>query len=365
MLSYVHGPSICPLSEPVVLRGREVGKDPMETIWEDALSDPAALDLTHAEAEVVDWGARRALRLNGGLALIPGLGRTDATVEVLVGTDGPAYPGIAFRLTDVANYELAYAVPHASGLWDALQYDPVWHGSNTWQLYHGPSYQQAAEVPTGRWYRLRLTYCGARAALWVDDGRPLAVSQLSHPTARGLLGLWTYRPAHFAELRVSTCSTLDLPPAPPPPAASESVSAGTVDAWFVEGYGVVAAPGGRLVLNHYLPATMGQARLMRRFEAREEGEVRLRFGYSDALSLTLDGREVYAGECTFSGFDDRSARGYAELGHVEVRETVTPGTHTLVAALRVSEPFGWGLVLAASESGSEEAGLRWLPAGFG
>lgn len=340
----------------------------METIWENALADLTALDLRHAEAEVVDWGARHALRLNGGLVPIPGLGRTDATVEVLVGTDGPAYPGIAFRMTDTANYELAYAVPHASGLWDALQYDPVWHGSNTWQLYYGPSYQQAAEVPTGRWFRLRLSYCGARSALWVDDGLPLAVSQLSHPTERGLLGLWTYRPAHFAELRVSTCSTLDLPPAPPPPAPSESVSAGTVDAWFVEGYGVVAAPGGRLVLNHYLPATMGQARLVRRFEAREacpraergKREVRLRFGYSDALSLTLDGREIYAGECTFSGFGDRAARGYAELGRAEVRETVTSGMHTLVATLRVSEPFGWGLVLTG-----EGAGLRWLPAGLG
>jgi hypothetical protein len=340
----------------------------VKAIWEDSLSDPAALDLTHAEAEVVDWGARRALRLNGGLVLIPGLVCTDATVEVLVATDGPAYPGIAFRLTDVANYELAYAVPHASGLWDALQYDPVWHGSNTWQLYYGPSYQQAAAVPTGCWYRLRLTYCGARAALWVDDGPPLAVSQLSHPTERGLLGLWTYRPAHFAELRISTCSALDLPPARPPPAASVSGSAGTVDAWFVEGYGVVAAPGGRLVLNHYLPATMGQARLVRRFETREtcpraergKRKVRLHFGYSDALSLTLDGREVYAGECTFSGFGDRTARGYAELGYAEVHETVTPGTHTLVATLRVSEPFGWGLVLAG-----EGAGLRWLPAGLG
>jgi hypothetical protein len=150
--------------------------------------------------------------------------------------------------------------------------------------------------------------------------------------------------------------------------AGESGSASTVDAWFVEGYGVVSAPGGRLVLNHYLPAAMGQAQLRRRFEAcgacpraeRRNCEIRLRFGYSDALSLTLDGHEVYAGECTFSGFGDRAARGYAELGYAEVRETVTPGTHTLVATLRVSEPFGWGLVLAG-----EGAGLRWLPAGFG
>jgi hypothetical protein len=329
----------------------------METIWEHALDDLAALDLSHAEAEVVDWEGRRALRLNG-LAVVPDLQRTDATVEVLVGVDGPAYPGIAWRAADAANFELAYVVPHASGLWDTLQYDPVWHGSNTWQLYHDPPYQQGAEVPTGRWFRLRLTYRGARAALWVDGGAPLVVPHLAHPTRAGRLGLWTYLPAYLAELRVSTCRTLDLPAAAAPPLPD--APAGAIDAWFVEGYGVVACePNGRLVLNRYLPAAMGQARLARRFET-SEGGLHLRFGFSDTLSLALDGREVYAGECTFSGFGNRAARGYAELGYAEVHETVAAGAHTLTATLGVSEPFGWGIVLVA-----DGAGLRWLPAGFG
>lgn len=327
----------------------------MQTIWENELTGLEALDLSHAEAEVVTWNGQRALKQDGGVALIPDLRRTDATVEVLVGVEGAAYPGIAYRAVDAANFELAYAVPHASGLWDALQYDPVWHNSNTWQLYYDPPYQQAADVPTGRWFRLRLTYCGPRAALWLDDGPPLAVPHLAHPTRAGRLGLWTYRPACFAQLRVSTCSALDLPPA-----LSAPVPAAVVDAWFVEGYGIVASePNGRLVLNRYLPATLGQARLTRRFEM-PAGEVYFRFGYSDALSLALDGREIYAGECTFSGFGDRAARGYAELGHAAVREAVEGGVHTLSATLGVSEPFGWGIVLAG-----EGAGLRWLPAGFG
>jgi hypothetical protein len=342
----------------------------METTWAHALDDVAALDLSHGEAEIVDWGGRRALRLEG-LAVVPDLQRADATVEVLVGVDGPAYPGIAYRAADAANFELAYAVPHASGLWDALQYDPVWHGSNTWQLYYDPPYQQAAEVPTGRWFRLRLAYCGtgnqalalsaseaSRAVLWVDDEPPLVVPRLAHPARAGRIGLWTYRPACFADLRISACSARDLPAAAAPPLPDGP--AGAVDAWFVEGYGCVACePGGRLVLNRYLPATMGQAQLTRRFETGD-GEVVLRFGYSDTLSLALDGREVYGGTCTFSGFGDRAARGYAEPGTAEVREPVAAGTHTLVATLGVQEPFGWGMVLAG-----EGAGLRWLPAAFG
>jgi hypothetical protein len=44
---------------------------------------------------------------------------------VLIGADEPAYPGIAFYVADVLNFELAYTVPHVSGQWDALQYNCV------------------------------------------------------------------------------------------------------------------------------------------------------------------------------------------------------------------------------------------------
>jgi hypothetical protein len=43
-----------------------------------------------------------------------------------------------------------------------------------------------------------------------------------------------------------------------------------------------------------------------------------------------------------------------------LRQELAPGRHSLAAALRVSEPFGWGLALAAHGEG-----LRWLPADLG
>ena len=103
----------------------------MTTRLEDPLTNPLDLEIRAAQAEAVTWQGREALRLENGLVLIPGHRATDASIEVLIGTDGPAYPGIAFRAADVLNFELAYAVPHVSGQWDALQYDPVFHGSNT------------------------------------------------------------------------------------------------------------------------------------------------------------------------------------------------------------------------------------------
>jgi len=97
----------------------------MTILLHDSLTDLHNLEVRAQKAEIVTWQGREALRLENGLALTRDLRMEDGIIEVMIGSDGPAYPGTAFRLADVLNYELAYAVPHVSGQWDALQYDPV------------------------------------------------------------------------------------------------------------------------------------------------------------------------------------------------------------------------------------------------
>jgi hypothetical protein len=269
----------------------------------------------------------------------------------MIGVDGPAYPGVAFRLADTLNYELAYPVPHVSGQWDALQYDPVFHGSNTWQIHHGPAYQRAADTPVGRWFQLRVDFCGERAAISVDGHPPLVVERLARPVAEGMLGLWTYLPAHFCDLRVSSCDGSEIPPGEVPVAPD-----GSVESWFVEGYGVAACePNGAVNLNRYLPSTLKEARLVRRFEMDAAGEVLLNFGFSDVLSLELDGQVVFQGENTFKGFADRASRGYVDTDAHSLALAVDAGPHVLAATLGVKEGFGWGLALSARGDG-----LRWM-----
>ena len=328
----------------------------MTTLLENTLTDLSDLEIHAEQAEVVTWQGRQALRLENGLALIPGLSMADASVEVLIGVEGGAYSGVAFRVADVLNFELAYATPHVSGQWDALQYDPVFHGSNTWQMHHGPSYQRSAEVPTGSWFRLRLDFCGTRAAISVDGQSPLVVERLARPAEAGLFGLWTYRPAHFSDLRVSACDGANIPPGETPSAAE-----GSLDAWFVEGYGAVTCEqNGAINLNRHLPMSLGEVRLTRRFEITEGGDVTFEFGFSDALALVVDGQMIFSGEHAFRGFSDRAARGYVESGMQSLRRMLAPGVHRLTAVLRVTEAFGWGLALAAHGEG-----LRWLPVEFG
>jgi hypothetical protein len=311
----------------------------------------------HAEkAEVVTWQGRQALRLENGLAVARESEAQDASIEVMIGTEGPAYPGVAFHVADVLNYELAYAVPHVSGQWDALQYDPVFHGSNTWQLYYGPGYQGKAQVPTGRWFQLKVETCGSQAAISVDGQAPLFVEHLAHSIRAGRLGLWTYRPAYFCDWRVSPCTGVEIPGIAAPGRAE-----GVIEAWFLEGYGALACePNGVVNLNRCLPNSVRKARLIRRFETSHEADIAFEFGFSDVLSLELDGEVVYKGENKFTGFTDRAARGYAELGKGSARQMLPAGSHLLAAELEESEGFGWGMVLAARGEG-----LRWLPAELG
>ena len=182
------------------------------------------------------------------------------------------------------------------------------------------------------------------------------VEKLARTPETGLLGLWTYRPARFSDLRVSSDDGMDIPQGEIPSAAE-----GSLDTWFVEGYGAITCePNGVINLNRYLPMSLGEARLTRRFEIPERVDVTFEFGFSDSLALMVDGQMIFSGEHKFRGFADRKARGYVEPGMQSLRRMLAPGVHRLTAVLRVTESFGWGLALAAHGEG-----LRWLPVEFG
>lgn len=268
----------------------------------------------------------------------------DAALEVDIGTDRPAYPGIAFRVADADNFELVYVQPHTSGQWDAVQYDPVFRGVNTWQIFNGPRYQGQANVPSGTWLTLRLDVVGSRVAVSIGDQRPLTVQGLAHGRPSGSIGVWTYRPAYFSELRLSEPDPARFGPASPPPAPDE----GTVTRWWLDGYGSVSVEeNGTLNLNRYLPGGAGNHAMLRKeFSVNGSGTLVLRFGFSDELDLLVDETRVFTGTHRFTGFQGRYSRGYIEPGASVVRVPVTPGRHVLSARLSAAEPFGWGMVLS-------------------
>ena len=298
---------------------------------------------------IVDWRGRKALRLSGqgaSLVILTPLQLAQGRIAVDIGAEGAAYAGVAFHIADTCNFELAYAQPHTSGQWDALQYDPIFHGSNSWQLVYGPHAQAAAIVPPQTWFRLSVEFSERQARIRVGEQAPLLVPRLAHAHGSGGVGLWTYLPAHFAHMQVWDDAPPDLPEVS---GAPEAAPAGCVTEWFLEGFGVVACePNGILNVNRYLPATVEEVRLVRWLETPEPLSLEMRVGYSDELTLEVDGQAVFSGRHVF-----HSSPKWEERGYVEARErvhvTLAPGRHQLAATLRMTELFGFGMIVNLGE----------------
>jgi len=143
----------------------------MKLIYENDLSEAGKFKRFARQAEITTFLGSPALCLDG-LVVFPNFELTCGLIEVEIAAEKSCYPGVAFRVQDQGNYELAYAQPHTSGQWDAIQYDPVFHGTNTWQMYHGAAYQQTAQVPTHEWIRLRVGFAENRMVFWVNEQPP-------------------------------------------------------------------------------------------------------------------------------------------------------------------------------------------------
>ena len=321
----------------------------------DNLNQPGKIDLGELEikaeeSELVVKAGRKALYLKNGQAQIGDLSLLDACVEVWIYAENPVYPGIFFRKSVEQNFELAYPVPHASGLWDALQYDPIMNGSNTWQNFYGPAYQLKEDILYQQWFKLKVNFSGEKAAVSLDDRSPLVVDRLAFEPRSGKLGLWTYLPVWFAGLQV-------LPPEiiPEGLAVKAKKPAGVLDGWFTEdGQFLACETNGVLNLNRYFPASKKSVFLTRKFSLEAEASINFDPGFSDKLVLKLDEEEIYSAENHFKGFADRSQRGYSERGIGQVSAFCSPGEHVLEAEVSVSEPFGWGLIMSV-----EAEGLVW------
>jgi hypothetical protein len=316
----------------------------MGLIFEREQPDPREFYVRDSSAALMDWQGRKALRLRGegpSLLLHPEFSLANGKIEVDVGAEGTAFPGIVFRATDTQNYELAYAQPHTSGQWDALQYDPVFHGSNTWQLHFGEGFYKSALVPPMTWFRLRVEFRGRKALIQAGDQPPLLVEPTAHTAPEGRIGLWTYKPAYFSNWRIwdetPGLSSAVFPAQPPAP--------GMIEGWFLDGYGALKCePGGILNLNRYLPAFVREVRLVRRFEMPEDGSLAFQIGFSDDLALQVDEKVIFAGQNTWKDTPVWSDRGYASMDHC-VQVDLSRGIHTVTALLKATEYFGYGMAV--------------------
>ena len=324
-----------------------------------------------ARWEIVDPGGRAmpylgrdSLFLSDGLALMPEVAFADGVIAFDVAMHGqPGFAGVVFRGQSPTDYELVYLRTHRSRQWDALQYTPVFGLQEAWQLYSGAGYNGAAELPLNRWVHVEVVVDGRTARVHVDHAAQpqLTVTDLKRPWASGRVGLWGRSGAgNFSNVTVTPS-----PAARPPAARTDVPLSGVITRWALGPVDEAAAepaervppvahwdateaePNGILNLARFrraAPSPGGQSsRLLARTVLRSAAArtVRLAFGYSDAVTIFLNGRARFSGRNAYLERDG-SALGTMTLGPDVLHLNLTAGANELVFA--VSERFGgWGL----------------------
>jgi hypothetical protein len=333
------------------------------------------------DAKPVEYLGRKSIYLDGGAATVKDLEMRDGVIDVDVATPAiRGFFGIQFRV-DGANGEWVYLRQHKSGLPDAMQYTPVLNTGLNWQLYNGPGFTGAVDIPKNEWFHLRLEIAGVQARLFVNDmEKPaLVMSDLKSGVQKGQIALADLIGAtYFANFAVRETPQIAWerrqPPMLPNTLTKWSISP-SYDALArkleqplspaerntISWQDVEAEPPGLVVLYRYRqaphprvsfqsdfstrlqPQPGSQVLYARTFIDSERDQVkRLDLGYSDEVSVFLNDKILYRGRSA-QGFRDPGFLGIMNPENDAVYLPLKKGRNELLLA--VSElGGGWGFI---------------------
>jgi len=334
-------------------------------------------------AKVTDYLGRKCLLLDGGAAILKDFEMRDGVIDVDVATSGKrGFFGFDVRLDkDGRNGEEIYLRPHESGQADALQYTPVLNTGRNWQIYNGPGFTGAVNIPRDEWFHLRLAMTGAQAKLYVKDmDKPaLDMTDLKTGIQQGQLALINLLGgACFANFEVRTTPDTpwerQLPPMPPGTLTKWSISPSydalsrnlerplsPAESAAIQWQDVEAESPGFVVLYRYRDAPHPRVTFQQDFSTRLQPQPgmkvlyarttiesdrdqvkKLEIGYSDDVSVFLNGQILWRGRSA-QGFRDPRFLGIMNPENDAVYLPLKKGSNELLLA--VSElGGGWGFI---------------------
>jgi hypothetical protein len=340
-------------------------------------------------AKATHYRGRKCLQLDGGAALLKGFELTDGVVDVDVATPATrGFFGIQFRLDDDgANGEFVYLRQHKSGLPDAMQYTPILGTGLNWQLYSGPGFTGKVDIARDAWFHLRLVVAGAQARLYVKDmNQPaLVMSDLKSGLRKGQLALYVLTgKTCFANFTVRTTPSAawerQLPPMPAGTLANWALSPAfdaaarrleqplsLAEIGAMPWQAVTAEAPGIVPINRYRKSPHPKVTFANDFGRRlepqpgmkmvyartsieaERDQVRkLSIGYSDDVSVFLNGQILYRGRSA-QNFRDPAFLGIVDPENDAVYLPLKKGSNELVLA--VSElGGGWGFICRLADA---------------
>jgi hypothetical protein len=356
-----------------------------------AQSAPATLDLPpdsprwklDGKASLVEYLGRKSLHLDGATALVSDFELRDGVIDVDVATPAKrGFFGIEFRIAaDGKASDWVYLRQHKSGQSDAMQYTPVLNTGLNWQLYNGPGFTGAVEIPKDVWFHLRLELAGAQARLFVGDmEKPaLVMNDLKSGSQKGQVALAVLTGAtYFSNFQIRETSPVPWKRNHPP------MPAGTLTRWSLspafdaltrnlerplaaaerdamQWENVEAEPPGFVPVNRYRDSPHPRVTFANDFSKRldpqpgmkmvyarttidsdREQLKKLAIGYSDDVSVFLNGKVLYRGRSA-QNFRDPAFLGIVNPENDAVYLPLKKGPNELILAL--SElGGGWGFI---------------------
>jgi hypothetical protein len=339
------------------------------------------------QAKATEYQGRKALLLDGGAATLKELEMRDGVIDVDVSTPASrGFFGIQFRISG-NNAEWVYLRQHKSGYPDAMQYTPVLNTGLNWQIYNGPGFTGAVDIPKDVWFHLRLEVSGARAVLYVKDmDKPaLVMNDLKSGIQRGQVALAVLTGAtYFSNFEIRTTPDAvwerHVPPMPQGTLTRWSLSpaydalARNLEAALtpseigsIRWQDVEAEPPGFVVIYRYREAPHPRVTFANDFskrlepqpgmkvvyartfiESEREQVKKLYIGYSDDVSVFLNGHVLFRGRSA-QNFRDPGFLGIVNPENDAVYLPLKKGRNELVLA--VSElGGGWGFICRLADS---------------
>jgi hypothetical protein len=238
-----------------------------------------------------------------------------------------SFPGFAVRMKDIKNFECFYIRPHQSGNPDATQYTPVFNGDDGWQLYYGKGYDSAFTFTFNEWHHLKIDLYGLQAEFYIDDTPVIKVRELLTGWRTGKIAIISGgAPLRVANVQYTTKQVSPPTPTPIPANGTE----GIVTQWYVSNvvnrslfekqYLLTEAIRKKLTWTLQASEPSGTINLARfgklgdttntmvaklRIESASEQVKLLSFGFSDYVTVYLNGKALYYGADNFMSRDYR------------------------------------------------------------
>jgi len=335
------------------------------------------------EAKPAEYQGRKALLIDGGAAVLKDFEMRDAVIDVDVATPAArGFFGFDVRIDpNGKNYEEIYLRQHQAGYPDAMQYTPVLNTGRNWQIFNGPGFTGAVDIPKAAWFHLRLEVTGAQAKLYVKDmEKPaLVMDDLKSGVQKGQVALFTLTgETYFSNFEIRATPdapwTRHLPAMPPNTLTKWSISPSfdgltrnleraltPSEISSIQWQDVEAEPPGFIVLYRHRDAPHPRVTFQSDFSTRLQPQPgmkvlyartsiksdrdqlkKLEIGYSDDVTVFLNGKILWRGRSA-QGFRDPRFLGIVNPENDAVYLPLKKGSNELLLA--ISElGGGWGFI---------------------